>query len=103
MDYIKRLDNYDGGEIAKIALGEQYQLYEEAFVIYQKYDMNVEAIEVLLNNIESIQRAQDYADKVNIPEVFARLGHSYLDKYMIAEAIECYLRAKSHQNYAQVI
>ena len=24
MDYINRLDNYDGPEIAKIALGEQY-------------------------------------------------------------------------------
>jgi len=36
MDYIKRLDNYDGPEIAKIALGEDYQLYEEAFCIYDK-------------------------------------------------------------------
>ena len=54
MDYINRLDNYDGPEIAKIALGEQYQLYEEAFVIYKKSGYEVEAIEVLLNNIESI-------------------------------------------------
>jgi len=54
MDYINRLDNYDGPEIAKIALGEKYNLYEEAFVIYKKNNNHVEAIEVLLNNIEDI-------------------------------------------------
>lgn len=31
MDYINRLDNYNGEEIAKVALGEDYKLYEEAF------------------------------------------------------------------------
>lgn len=36
MDYINRLDNYDGEEIAKIALSEEYALYEEALVIYKK-------------------------------------------------------------------
>jgi clathrin heavy chain len=36
MDYINRLDNYDGPEIAKIALNDQYRLFEEAFVIYNK-------------------------------------------------------------------
>ena len=65
MDYINRLDNYDGPEIAKIALGEKYQLYEEAFVIYKKNNYNVEAIDVLLNNIEDFQRAAEFADKAN--------------------------------------
>lgn len=37
MDYCKRLNNYDGPDIAKIAISEQYQLYEEAFFIYKKY------------------------------------------------------------------
>lgn len=37
MDYIKRLNNYDGPDIAKIAISEQYQLYEEAFFIYKKF------------------------------------------------------------------
>jgi clathrin heavy chain len=30
MDYINRLDNYDGVELAKIAQEDQYQLYDEA-------------------------------------------------------------------------
>lgn len=61
MDYINRLDNYDGPEIAKIALGEQYQLYEEAYIIYVKNNLPVQAIEVLLNNIDDIPRAAEYA------------------------------------------
>jgi len=36
-DYINRLDNFDGPEIAKIAASEQYELYEEAFAIYVKF------------------------------------------------------------------
>ncbi len=36
MNYINRLDNYDGLEIAKAALKEEYGLYEEAFVVYKK-------------------------------------------------------------------
>ncbi len=34
MDYIKRLDNYDGPAIAVIAI--EHELYEEAFEIYRK-------------------------------------------------------------------
>ena len=37
MDYIKRLNNYDGPDIAKIAISDQYELYEEAFFIYKKF------------------------------------------------------------------
>jgi len=54
MDYINRLDNYDGTEIAKIALGEPYLLYEEAFLILKKAGNNKEAMDVLLNNIENM-------------------------------------------------
>lgn len=44
MDYINRLTCYNGPEIAKVALGPEYKLYEEAFVIYKKGDMHVEAM-----------------------------------------------------------
>lgn len=103
MDYINRLDNYDGPEIAKIALGEQYQLYEEAFIIYTKNNLQVQAVEVLLNNIEDVARAADYAQKVNNPEVFVKLGNAYLDRSLVVEAIECYIKAKDQTQYLQVI
>jgi len=37
MDYINRLDNYDGAELAKIASEDQYRLYDEALCIYKKF------------------------------------------------------------------
>ena len=103
MDYINRLDNYDGPEIAKIALGEQYQLYEEAYIIYTKNNLPVQAVEVLLNNIDDIARAAEYSQKVNIPEVWSKLGNAYLDRSLIVEAIDCYIKAKDHSTYLQVI
>src|SRR3546814_13378462 len=36
-DFINRLDHFDGPEIARIAGGDEYQLYEEAFAIYVKF------------------------------------------------------------------
>ena len=49
MDYINRLDNYDGVELAKIAhQDDHYQLYDEALCIYKKFGESVEAIKILL-------------------------------------------------------
>jgi len=48
MDYINRLDNYEGLELAKIAQEDQYELYDEALCIYKKFGEPVEAIKILL-------------------------------------------------------
>merc|ERR1712110_1088353 len=69
MDYINRLDNYDGPEIAKIAIGDPYRLYEEAFLIYKKCNLNAEAMETLLTSIESMERAQEFAARCGDPIV----------------------------------
>lgn len=37
MDYINRLDNYDGIKLANMCKEEQHGLYEEALVIYKKF------------------------------------------------------------------
>jgi clathrin heavy chain len=54
MDYINRLDNFDGPDIAVVALSDEYRLYEEGFAIYKKFNMAVEAIDVLLNKINNL-------------------------------------------------
>lgn len=46
MEYINRLDNYDAPDIANIAISNQ--LYEEAFAIFKKFDVNASAIQVRL-------------------------------------------------------
>ena len=65
LDYINRLDNFDGPDIALLALGFKEPLCEEAFAIYNKFHMYVEAINVLIDNLQNIPRAHDYADKIN--------------------------------------
>lgn len=88
MDYINRLDNFDGHAIATIARGDNYKLYEEAFVIYKKINEHVEAINMLIYYINSIERAADYADKVNLPTVWSVLGKAYLTNFKVEEAID---------------
>ena len=45
MEYITRLDNYDAPDIANIAISSE--LYEEAFAIFKKFEVNTSAIQVL--------------------------------------------------------
>jgi clathrin heavy chain len=103
MDYINRLDNYDGPEIAKIALGEPYRLYEEAFLIYKKCNLNAEAMETLLNNIESVERANEFAARCGDNQVWYKLGKAQLENGQITEAIESYLKAQDASDYMEVI
>lgn len=44
MDYVNRLDNYDAPDIANIAISNE--LFEEAFAIFKKFDVNTSAIQV---------------------------------------------------------
>jgi len=44
MDYINRLDNYDAPDIANIAISNE--LFEEAFAIFRKFEVNASAIQV---------------------------------------------------------
>lgn len=46
MEYIQKLDNYDAPDIANIAISSE--LYEEAFAIFKKFDVNSSAINVSL-------------------------------------------------------
>jgi hypothetical protein len=83
--YINKLQNYDAGEIAKIAT--DHGLYEEALTIYKKYDQHAMAINVLVEHIASIDRGLDYANKANKPEVWSRLAKAQLDGLRIKDAI----------------
>lgn len=55
MEYINRLDNYDAPDIANIAISNE--LFEEAFAIFRKFDVNTSAVQV----------SQTVADQVCTP------------------------------------
>ncbi|KAF9201279.1 hypothetical protein BGZ49_008465 [Haplosporangium sp. Z 27] len=101
MDYINRLENFDAPDIAEHAI--RGGLYEEAFVIYKKHDVHASAINVLIEHIGSIDRAYEYAEKTDTPEVWSRLAKAQLDGMRIKEAIDSYIRANDPTNHVEVI
>merc|ERR1740123_1202789 len=103
MDYINRLDNYDGPQVAQIALGDPYNLYEEGFMIYKKCGLNAEAMDTLLLNIQSLERAQEFAARCGDAAVWYKLGKAQLGGGQVAEAIDSYLKAENAADYAEVI
>jgi clathrin heavy chain len=101
MDYINRLSNYDGPDIANICI--ENGLFEEALEVYKKSNSHSEAINVLIEHIVSIDRAYAYADRVDLPEVWSRLGKAQIDGLRITDGIESYIRAGDPSNYGEVI
>lgn len=85
LDYITRLENYDAPDIANIAIGAE--LYEEAFYIYKRYDQYADGIQVLINNIGNIDRAVEFAEKVDKADVWSKLAKAQLDHVLIKQAI----------------
>lgn len=113
-DYINRLDNFDGPEIAKIAASEQYELYEEAFAIYVKFakaaknaeergSLNRAACEVLVDNLRALDRAKAFAERINEPEVWSKLAKAQLDDDNVHEAVNSYIKASDPAHYSDVI
>jgi len=101
MDYINRLDNFDGPDIAGICTSSE--LFEEAFVIYKKFNMKVSAIEILLDSIDDINRASDYAKSVDIAEVWTTLAKGQLRRGLIVEAIDSFVKANDPSEFHEVI
>jgi len=62
-----------------------------------------DAVEVLLNNIRDVQRAAEFAEKINIPEVWSKIGYVYLELNRVVESIDCFIKAQDHSAYITVI
>ncbi|KAJ1800096.1 Clathrin heavy chain [Coemansia sp. RSA 2399] len=100
-DYINRLGNFDAPDIAEICLNNG--LHEEAFNIYKRFEVNTSAIGVLIDHVGSLDRAYEYAERCDQPDVWSCLGKAQLNGLRIKEAIDSYLRADDPTNYADVI
>ena len=101
MGYVSKLSGYDVEAIAKVAT--EAGLYEEAFAIYQKHNMYAEAMNVLVEHMVSIDRGFAYANKINQPAVWSRLGKAQLDGLRVKDAIDSYIKAEDPSNFAEVI
>lgn len=100
MDYVNRLDAFNGPEVGEIAVGNE--LYEEAFAIFKKFDLHVDAMKVLLESIESLERGSEYATKVDLPEVWSQLAKAQLATD-VGAAVASYIKAQDSSDYSAVI
>ncbi|XP_060051255.1 clathrin heavy chain 2 isoform X3 [Erinaceus europaeus] len=101
MDYISRLNNYDAPDIASIAVSSA--LYEEAFAIFRKFDVNASAVQVLIEHIGNLDRAYEFAERCNEPAVWSQLAQAQLQKDLVKEAIDSYIRADDPSSYLEVV
>merc|ERR1719217_1993163 len=101
MDYINRLNNYDMSDIANIAVGSE--LYEEALVIFKKAELHREAAKVLIDYISSIERATEFAERIDEEEVWVMLGKAQLQQQLVKEAMTSFIKANDATEYLSVI
>jgi len=101
MNYIIKLDKYDATDIANIAIGAG--LFEEALAIFTKFKLHTSAIEVLLDHIRDLDRAQEFADRVNEAEVFSKLAKAQLDNGLVKQSIASFIKANDPEFYNEVI
>ena len=101
MDYIQQLSSYNPDDMAENCV--EAGMGEEAFEIYKKQSNHVAATDVLVNHVVSIDRAQEYAERVDIPEVWSKVAKAQLDGLRVPDAIDSYIRAADPSNYAEVV
>lgn len=58
---------------------------------------------MLIDHIESIDRAREFAERVNESEVYSKLGKAQLDRDMVKESIESFIKANDPEFYHDVI
>ncbi|RNA31500.1 clathrin heavy chain, partial [Brachionus plicatilis] len=101
MEYINRLDNYDAPDIANIAISSE--LYEEAFAIYKKFEVNTSAVQVLIDNVNNLDRAYEFAERCNEPAVWNLLAGAQLKAGLVKEAIDSFIKADDPSSYVEVV
>lgn len=101
MDYINRLDNYDAPDIAQIAISSE--LYEEAFAIFKKFEVNTSAVQVLIDNVKNLDRAYEFAERCNESGVWSLLATAQLRNTLVKEAIDSFIKADDPTNYIEVV
>lgn len=98
--YLSRLSNYDSNEVALVAIDKG--LFEEAFQIYVRFSFHLKALDVLFENISDLERAVEYAESVDLPDVWAHLAKAQLAVGQISKAVDSFLRAEDFSFYKEV-
>ncbi|KAG9395516.1 Clathrin heavy chain [Carpediemonas membranifera] len=101
MNYIQVLTNFDGAEMASIAVDTE--LFDVGFAIYSKFGLHVEAIRVLIKNKADIDAAATFAAEVDVPKVWSALAAAQLEAGLVTEAVDSYVKAQDAKAYETVL
>ena len=101
MEYINRLDNFDSGEVATIAV--ENGLFEEAFTLYKKTGENEKGITVLLANLNDLERGLEFAQRCDESAVWSLQALAQLRAGQVAEAVDSFCKANDPNHYQEVI
>lgn len=99
--YIEKLDKFDPIEMGSLCT--ENGLHEEAFQIYDKFEMYSDAMRVIVEDIMSLDRGEDYANKKDSPELWYQLGGAQLNGLRINESIDSYIKSGNPGNFDEVI
>ena len=59
--------------------------------------------QVLIDNIDNLDRAYEFAEKCNEPAVWSQLAKAQLDKQLVKDAIASYIKADDPSQYMEVV
>lgn len=89
--------------MAAAMLRPENQLFEEAFLVYRKNGKNLQAIRVLIENICSLERAREFAEKAGQEELWSELALGFMRAGDFAQTVDCFLLANNATYYLDVI
>ena len=65
--------------------------------------MNASAIKVLIEHINNLDRAYEFAEKCDEPSVWSSLANAQLSKNLVKEAVDSYIKANDPTQYMDVV
>ena len=65
--------------------------------------MHTSAVNVLIDNVANLERAYEFAQRANRPEVWSALGKAQLHQNLVKEAVDSFCKAEDPTYYRDVV
>ncbi|CAB0000160.1 unnamed protein product [Nesidiocoris tenuis] len=100
-EYIEKLQNFDAVDIGNMAIN--HGLYDEAFLTFKKFGENCSAIQVIIDHMDDLSRAAEFAETCNDPAVWSVLAKAQLRQDSVVEAITSFIKAQDQSVHSDVV
>ena len=64
---------------------------------------NVYIMQVLIENVQNLDRAYEFAERCNEPDVWSLLAKAQLEQSLVKEAIDSFIKADDPSVYTEVV